>query len=155
MCGGQLYVIPCSRVGHINRQHMTNHSEVIKAMKYNNLRLVHIWLDEYKVKDTSLVWEDESEQRGTSSEEAFYCLPDTKFCGFPYIRVQVVLVVKNPPANAGRHKRHGFHPWVGKIPWRRAWLPTPVFLPGESHGQRSLGGNGPQDRKESDTTEAT
>ncbi|XP_020765608.1 inactive polypeptide N-acetylgalactosaminyltransferase-like protein 5 [Odocoileus virginianus] len=48
MCGGQLYVIPCSRVGHINRQHTTNHSEVIKAMEYNNLRLVHIWLDEYK-----------------------------------------------------------------------------------------------------------
>ena len=53
---------------------------------------------------------------------------------------QVVLVVKNPSANAGevRGKRHGFDPWVGKIPWRRAWQPTPVFLPGESHGQRSL-----------------
>ena len=37
-----------------------------------------------------------------------------------------------------RHKRPGFNPWVGKIPWRRAWWPTPVFLPGESHGQRSL-----------------
>ena len=33
-----------------------------------------------------------------------------------------------------------FHPWVGKIPWRSAWQPTPVFLPGESHGQRSLVG---------------
>ena len=32
----------------------------------------------------------------------------------------------------------GFHLWVGKIPWRRKWHPTPVFLPGESHGQRSL-----------------
>ena len=31
-----------------------------------------------------------------------------------------------------------FNPWVGKIPWRRAWQPTAVFLPGESHGQRSL-----------------
>ena len=37
-----------------------------------------------------------------------------------------------------RHKRRRFDPWVGKIPWRRAWQPTPVFLPGESHGQRSL-----------------
>ena len=36
-----------------------------------------------------------------------------------------------------RHKRHWFDPWVGKIPWKRAWQPTPVFLPGESHGQRS------------------
>ena len=37
----------------------------------------------------------------------------------------------------------GFDPWVGKIPWRRAWQPTPVFLPGESHGQRSLAGYSP------------
>ena len=37
--------------------------------------------------------------------------------------------------------RHRFDPWVRKIPWRRAWQPTPVFLPGESHGQRSLAGN--------------
>ena len=37
-------------------------------------------------------------------------------------------------------RRPGFDPWVGKIPWRRAWLPTPVSLPGEFHGQRSLGG---------------
>ena len=37
-----------------------------------------------------------------------------------------------------RHNRLGFDPWVWKIPWRRAWQPTAVFLPGESHGQRSL-----------------
>ena len=48
--------------------------------------------------------------------------------------------------------RPGFDPWVGKIPWRRAWLPVPVFLPGESHGQRSLAGYSPRGRKESDTT---
>ena len=35
-------------------------------------------------------------------------------------------------------RRCGFNPWVGKIPWRRKWQPTPVFLPGKSHGQRSL-----------------
>ena len=39
-----------------------------------------------------------------------------------------------------RHKGLGFNPWVGKIPWRRAWQPTLVFLPGKSHGQRSLVG---------------
>ena len=44
-------------------------------------------------------------------------------------------------------------PQVGKIPWRREWLPTPVFLPGESHGQRSLVGYSSQDCKESDRTE--
>ena len=40
-------------------------------------------------------------------------------------------------------KRHGFDPWVGKIPWSRQWQPTPVFLPGKSHGQRSLAGYSP------------
>jgi len=37
-------------------------------------------------------------------------------------------------------ERCGFYPWVGKIPWRRKWQPAVVFLPGESHGQRSLVG---------------
>ena len=50
-------------------------------------------------------------------------------------------------------RRPGFDPWVRKIPWRRKWQPTPVFLPGESHGQRSLAGYSPWGRKESDTTE--
>ena len=50
-------------------------------------------------------------------------------------------------------KRLGFSPWVGKIPWRREWLPTPVFLSGEFHGQRSLVGYSPCGHKESDTTE--
>ena len=52
-------------------------------------------------------------------------------------------------------KRCGFNPWVGKIPWRRAWQPTPVFLPGESHEQRSLVGYSPWRYKESNMTEAT
>ena len=44
-------------------------------------------------------------------------------------------------------------PWVGKIPLSKEWKPTPVFLPGDSHGQRSLEGYSPQGCKESDTTE--
>ena len=52
-------------------------------------------------------------------------------------------MVKNPPDNAGNIMRGGFNPWVGKIPWRRVWQATPVFLPGESHGQRSLAGCSP------------
>ena len=50
---------------------------------------------------------------------------------------------KEPTCQCRRHKRHRFHPWVGKIPWRRAWQPTPVFLPGESHGQRCPAGYSP------------
>ena len=62
---------------------------------------------------------------------------------------QVVLVVKNLPLNV----RQGCNPW--KIPWRRAWQPIRVFLPGESFGQRSLVGYGPLDHKELDAAEVT
>ena len=53
---------------------------------------------------------------------------------------QVVLVVKNPSANAEGIKRCGFDLWVWKIPWSRKGLPTPVFLPEKSHGQKRLEG---------------
>ena len=59
------------------------------------------------------------------------------------VRIQIFLQCTRP----------GFDPWVGKIPWRRAWQPTPVSLPGESHGQRSLAGYSPWGGKESDRTE--
>jgi len=55
--------------------------------------------------------------------------------------------------SAHQCRRQGFDPWVRKIPWRREWQPTPIFLPGESHGQRSLEGYSPWGRKESDTTQ--
>ena len=58
-------------------------------------------------------------------------------------------MVKNLPTM----RRPRFDPWVGKIPWRREWLPTPVFLPGEFHRQRSLAGYSPWGVKELDTTE--
>ena len=45
---------------------------------------------------------------------------------------------KEPNCPCSRGKRHGFAPWSRKLPWRREWLPTPVFLPGEYHGQRNL-----------------
>ena len=59
-----------------------------------------------------------------------------------------VLKARNPTHEATREKkesacqsrRQGFDPWVEKIPWRRKWQPTPVFLPEKSHGQRSLVG---------------
>ena len=50
-------------------------------------------------------------------------------------------------------RRPRFDPWVRKIPWRRKWQPTPVLLPGKSHGQRSLVGYTPWGHKQSDTTE--
>ena len=67
---------------------------------------------------------------------------------------QVALVVKNPPVNAEETRDMGSKV-PRKIPWRRAWQPTPVFLPGESHGQRSLVGYSPLGHKESDMNEVT
>ena len=67
---------------------------------------------------------------------------------------QLALVVKNLPANMA-DMRHGFNLWVRKIPWRRKWQPTPVFLPGKSNGQRSLAGYSPWGCKESDMTKMT
>ena len=52
-------------------------------------------------------------------------------------------MVKKSACHCRRHKRRGFDPWIRKIPWRRKRQPTPVFLPGESHGHNSLAGYGP------------
>ena len=60
--------------------------------------------------------------------------------------------VKNPPANAGDT---GSIPELGRFPWRRRWQRTAVFLPGKSHGKRSLAGCSPRGRRESDTTECS
>ena len=71
-------------------------------------------------------------------------------------------MLKNLPAKKKKEKkkriclqcsRPRFDPWVRKIPWRREWLPTPVSLPGEFHGQRSLADCSPWGRRESDKTE--
>ena len=62
---------------------------------------------------------------------------------------------KESPCQWRRHKKLRLNTWVGKIPWRRKWQPTPVFLPGESSGQRSLAGYSSQGRKELDTIENT
>ena len=52
-------------------------------------------------------------------------------------------------------RRHRFNPWVGKMPWRRRWQPTPAFLPGESQGLWSLAGYSPWGQTESDRAEYT
>jgi len=87
----------------------------------------------------------------TSGTPALPDLPDFVHTGtsvwnafplFLYLLL-LVLVVKNPPANAG-DMRLRFDLWVEKTTWRRAWQPTPVFLPGESHGQWSLVGYSPR-----------
>ena len=69
--------------------------------------------------------------------EAQFCHLRNGMWGFPGGSV-----VKNLPASAGDGQTQ-FDPWVGKIPWRRAWQPTPVFLPRKFLGQRSLVGYSP------------
>ena len=80
---------------------------------------------------------DEAGEAGNSL--LHFCILEIEFWKFPAGTAvrgasQVVQVVNNPP---------GFNAWVRGIPWRRAQQPTPIFLPGESHGQRSLVGYGP------------
>ena len=57
--------------------------------------------------------------------------------GKPYGNLTIKMIMMNsgkePTFQCRRHKRHGFNPSVRKIPWKRAWQPTPAFLPGESH----------------------
>ena len=67
---------------------------------------------------------------------------------------QVVLVVKKkkPTSQCTRCKRHRFDPWIQKVSWRKAWQPTPLFLSGESHGQRRLAGSSPKGHRKLDTT---
>ena len=62
---------------------------------------------------------------------------------------------KEPACQYRRCKRCRFDPWVGKIPWKRAWQCSPVFLPGESHGQKSVAGYSLKGCRESDMTEVT
>ena len=64
-----------------------------------------------------------------------------------------MFIVKNLPANAGDVRDSGSVPGLGRSPGGRAWQPTPGFLPGKSHGQRSLVGYSPGGRKESNPTE--
>ena len=85
-------------------------------------------------------------------------------CRFPKVSFLWILFCTKSPTICGASlvaqrlnihlqcRRPGFDPWVGNIPWRRKWQPTPVFLPGESQGQRSLVGYIPWGCKESATT---
>ena len=74
--------------------------------------------------------------------KAFYFKCSTGYLSIPNSQwaSPVVQWQKNPPAHAGDAGGGWFHSWVRKMPWRRKWQPTPVFLLGKSHGQRSLVG---------------
>ena len=81
------------------------------------------------------------------------------WCGHPPLWTKILLSVlmwigiSECKSICLQWRRPRFNPWVGKIPWRRKWQPPPVFLPGKSHGPRSLIDSSPWGHKESDTTE--
>ena len=79
--------------------------------------------------------------------------PVTVFLSKIFLKTHLILfpsqMVKNLPAM----QKTQFYHWIRKTPWRREWLPTPVFLPGEFHGRRSLVGYSPWGLKELDMTE--
>ena len=82
-------------------------------------------------------------------------------CVYVYVCVYVCICFpggtngKEPACQCRRLKRRRFDPWVGKISWMRKWQPTPVFLPGDPHGQRSLVGCSLWYCTELDTTKHT
>ena len=89
-----------------------------------------------------------------------YFIRSTQYLIFFILKSQVFPLIipggasdKEPTYQSRRHNSCEFNPWVGKIPWSRTRQPTPVFLPGKSHGWRSLAGYSPWGRKELDTTE--
>ena len=102
-----------------------------------------------------------------AAEKSFQLDPKNQIPDYPSCRIKqptksywepysmVALVVKNPLANAEEVRDTGSIPGVRKIPWRRAWQPTPVFLPRESHRQRNLVGYSSWGHKELDTTKVT
>ena len=72
-----------------------------------------------------------------------------------FVVISETLLVAQMGKNLLQYRRPEFNSWVGKIPWRREWQPTPVFLPGESQGRGSLVGCRLRYHTELDTTEAT
>ena len=80
------------------------------------------------------------------------CIPRSGIAGS---QASQVASGTEPSCQRRRLKRHRFSLWVGKIPWRITWQPTPIFLPGKSCGQRILVGYSPWGCQESDTTEVT
>ena len=109
-------------------------------------KFICIWSPQVKKLKLLLVW---GRNKGIEKEVKHKYLA-------AFIMVHVSLVaqmVKKKKKVCLQCRRPGFNPWVGKIPWRRKWQPTPVFLSGKSHGQRSLAGYSPWGHKELDTTE--
>ena len=111
----------------------------------------------WKTSVWSLGWEDTLEKGKAYSSILSWRIPwAVPSLGSQRVRHDWVTFTLGFPSSSDiclQCKRPGFDPWVGKIPWRRKWQPTLVFLPGEFQGQRNLVGYSPRGREELDTTE--
>ena len=102
--------------------------------------------------------EEPGKLQSTGSQRVGHNLATKQLQTMPFAAIQMDLkIITGFPGDAPicqhrRHRRPGFNPWIRKIPWRRTWQPTPVFLLGEFSGQRSLVGYSPWGHKELDTT---
>ena len=113
------------------------------------IQRVHLHWYEWRFRDCTL-WSAFNKPQGVSSSSPFASPPHTS--------IIFSLPLKQTwgfPAQCRKYKGHRFDPWVERIPLRRTWQPTLVFLSRESHGQRRLVGYSPQGRKESETAERT
>ena len=97
--------------------------------------------------DYNLCWTRKNQQYLTYKNQQYHMVQLNKISYQYFVALSVGFPGgtggKELAYQCGRHKRHGFSLWVRKIPWKRAWQPTPVFLSGGSHGQRSLAGYSP------------
>ena len=101
--------------------------------------------------------------KGPSLEHVLCTLLEFVLCSFLDYEVRCLPLLGFPGGTSGKEpacrcrvlKRHEFNPWVGRIPSRSAWQPTPASLPGKFHGQRSLSGYSPWVPEELDTTYVT
>ena len=138
----------------------TRYTVVLFLNKGRNYMLFYIYIYIWKI------LEEENKLQGepcqTAAVQSF--LTQTSSRAVSHGTTLLITVASNPIRNSTlkglrgysvclQCGRPGFHPWVGKIPWRRKWQPTEVLLPGESHGRRSLVGYSPRRHKELDTTE--
>ena len=107
----------------------------------NSQKLIEVQLESFCCRIKEKVTQDPQALQQTRNSGFLECFP-----GFPGGASG-----KEPACQCRRRQRRGFDTWVGKIPSQRAQQPMPVFLPGESHGQRSLQVYSPWGLKESDT----
>ena len=126
----------------------SQHWILIKCIYYLGRANSTLSLLEVYLSNSSQLWAEWSDYWRIMGKGFFYLtyfFIILTFCSSTFWASLVAQTVKNLPAT----QESWFDLWVGKIPWKREWLPTPVFLPGEFHGQRSLVGYNPWGRKES------